>query len=93
MAEQFRTTWRGWIKSSEGYEVRIGGRSGVDFRDAIGEIHISAERMSSPANEIVVYTNSIPDTPERPRETVLARLRRAFDSADVVLTLEDAWFE
>ena len=93
MAEKFHTTWRGWIKSSEGYSVRIGGRSGVDFRDRTGQIHISAERMSSPANEVVVYTKSIPDTPARPRETVLTKLRRAFDSAGVVLTLEDTWFE
>jgi hypothetical protein len=45
--------------------------------------------MSSPLYEVVVYTGSIPDDPQRPRAQVLDRLQRAFDSAGLRLALED----
>ncbi len=35
--------------------------------------------MSKPSTEIVVYTSTIPDRPERPRDEVLSRLQRTFD--------------
>lgn len=89
--EKFRKTWQGWIRSTEGYAIRAIGRSGIDFRDDHGQIHVDSEAMSTPWNEIIVYTRSIPDTVERPRREVLDRMRRAFDFAGWRLTLEDAW--
>jgi hypothetical protein len=91
--ETLRTTWRGWVKSSEGYSLRVGSRTGIDYRDDRGSFHIDSEVMSEPFNEVVVYTGSIPDTPERPQSEVLARLSKAFQHAGLVLTLEDAWLE
>jgi hypothetical protein len=87
--ETFRKNWRGTIHSSASYSVRV-GRAGISYQDALGSLRISSEAMSSPWNEIVVYTRSIPDTPERPRAEVLQRLRRALASAGFDLTSEDA---
>jgi pyruvate dehydrogenase complex dehydrogenase (E1) component len=80
MSERFRRSWRGWTESSEGYSVRLLGRTKLEFRDSAGTIRISAEAMSKPWNEIVVYVQSIPDTTIRPRAEVLDRLQRAFRS-------------
>lgn len=91
MSETFKRSWRGWVRSSEGYAVRLTGRTGVDYHDHVGRLRIDAEAMSSPWNEIVVYTGSIPDVAERPKAEVLGRLRCAFDFAGWRLTLEDAW--
>jgi len=78
MSEQFRHTMSGWAESSEGYAVRLLGRTRLEYRDSFGRLSISAEAMSKPWNKIVVYTDSIPDTAERPRNEVLDRLQRAF---------------
>lgn len=93
MSERFRKTWRGWIRSSDGYAIRVGSRTGISYRDDHGQIHIDSEAMSSPRGEVVVYTGSVPDTAERPKAEVLDRLRRAFEFAGWRLTLEEAWFE
>lgn len=93
MSEHFKKTWRGWIRSSEGYAIRVRGRTGVLYQDACGEMEIDSEAMSSPWFEIVVYTGSIPDLQERPRAEVLDRLGRAFEFAGFRLTLEDAWHD
>jgi hypothetical protein len=91
--ETFRQSWRGRVHSSQGYSVRIAGRTGLDYRDSKGKLRIDSEVMAGPEWEVVVYTQSIPDTPERPRSEVLDRLRRAFDFAGWRLILEDAWVE
>jgi hypothetical protein len=93
MDERFTKTWRRWIRSSHGYAVRVRGRTGIDYRDASGEMHIESEAMSSPWNEVVVYTRSIPDTPTRPRTEVVDRLGRALGYAGFRLTREDAEIE
>jgi hypothetical protein len=91
--EAFHKSWRGWISSSEGYAIRVGSRTGIDYRDDRGQIRIDSERMSSPWHEVVVYTASIPDVPERPRAEVADRLARAFAFAGWRLTFEDTWFD
>ena len=93
MSETFKKTWRGWIQSSDGYAIRVGSRTGIDYRDDRGEVRIDSEAMSSPWFEVVVYTGSIPDEPQRPRAQVLDRLQRAFDFAGFRLTLEHEWVE
>jgi len=90
LTEQFKKTWRGWVRSSDGYAIRITGRTGITYRDGGGDIHIDSEAMSSPWNEVVVYTRSIPDTPRRPRSEVVSRLGRAFKFLGWRLTLDDA---
>lgn len=93
VSERFKKSWRGWITSTEGYSFRVGSRTGIDYQDAAGELRIDSEVMSGPGSEVVVYTGSIPDRPERPRAQVLDRLRRAFEFMGWRLTLEDAWFD
>jgi hypothetical protein len=90
--ESFKKSWRGWLKSSEGYSLRVGSRTGIDWR-ALGALRIDSEVMSEPLHEVVVHTGSIPDTVERPRAEVLERLRRAFDYMGRQLKLEDAWLD
>ena len=77
--ETFKRSWWGWARSSEGYAVRLLGRTNLQYEDEFGELRISAEAMSKPATDIVVYTASIPDRPERSRDDVVRRLRRAFE--------------
>ena len=91
--ETFKHSWRGWVTSSEGYSVRVGSRTGIDYRDDRGSLRIDSEVMSKPSNEVVVYTGSIPDTAERPRAEVVERLGRAFQYTGLALTLEDAWVD
>jgi hypothetical protein len=76
--ESFSRSWRGWIRSSEGYSVRLLGRSKLTYADGDGELQISAEAMAKPWSDIVVYTSTIPNTAERPRTQVVEHLRRAF---------------
>ena len=86
----FRWNWRGWARSSEGYAVRLLGRTNLQYTDEYGDLHISAEVMSKPATDVVVYTSTIPDRPERPREEVVSRVRRAFDYMGLTMVVEDA---
>ena len=76
--ETFKWNWRGWVRSSEGYAVRLMGRTDLQYTDEFGGLHIFAEVMSKPSTEVVVYTATIPDRPEWPRAEVLSRRRRAF---------------
>ena len=90
MSERFKKSWSGWIRSSDGYSIRVGSRTGIDYRDGLGELHISSEVMASPSNKVVVYTRSIPDTAERPQAEVMGRLQRAFTFGGLILEPEDA---
>lgn len=92
-SESFRKAWNGWIHSSDGFAVRVRSRTGIDYRDEHGEIRIDSEGMSDPRVEIVVYTGSIPDTPEHPKAEVLDRLRRALEFAGWRMTLEHGRLE
>jgi hypothetical protein len=92
VTERFkRSRWRGRITSSDGYSVRVIGRTGVEYCDSAGCIMIGSEVMSGPGLGIVVYSGSIPDRPERPRSQVLERLDRSFASQRWRVTVEDAW--
>jgi hypothetical protein len=77
-SETFKWNWRGWARSSEGYAVRLMGRTKLQYSDEFGDVHIAAEAMTKPSTEVVVFTTTIPDRSERPRDGVLSRLRRAF---------------
>lgn len=76
--ESFRWNWRGWARSSEGYSVRLLGRTNLQYRDDLGDLHVSAEAMGGKSRDVVVHTATIPDRPDRPRAQVVDRLRRAF---------------
>jgi|BarGraNGADG00312_1021997.scaffolds.fasta_scaffold35589_3 hypothetical protein len=75
-SEIFRANWRGWARSSEGYAVRLLGRNDLQYRDELGDLRLFAEPLAT--GEILVETATIPNRPERPREVVVSRLRRAF---------------
>jgi hypothetical protein len=54
------------------------GRNDLQYTDELGDLSIFAEPMAD-WTDIVVETSTIPDRPERPREQVVSRLRRAFE--------------
>jgi hypothetical protein len=87
MREVLKKSWRGHVESSLGYRIRLAGPTGLEYLDSAGAIRIDSEVMSGPGWEVVVYLDSIPDTPDRPREVVLERIRRAFDFAGWRMTL------
>lgn len=60
MSERFKRSWRGWIASSEGYEVRIMGRNDLEYRDAVRHLHMFVEPMANYA-DIVLDRTSVPD--------------------------------
>ena len=76
--ETFQANWRGWARSSEGYAVRLMGRNDLQYTDELGALRIFAEPMAN-GTDIGVETATIPDRPERSREEVVSRLRRAFE--------------
>lgn len=77
-SETFSANWRGWARSSEGYAIRILGRNDLQYTDELGDLAIFTEPMAN-WTDIVVDTTTIPDRPERSREEVVSRLRRAFE--------------
>ena len=89
MSEKFKRSWWGWARSSEGFAVRFLGKTNLQYRDDRGLLHINAEAMSSPWNNIVVYSESIPDTEALPRAEVIERLERAFRYRGWNLLLDD----
>jgi hypothetical protein len=95
MTEVFKKSWlTGWTRSSAGYSVRVGSRTGIMYRDQSGELRIDSEAMAGPELEVVVYVGSIPDDdPERLRAEVLERLKRVFAYRGWKLTAEDAGFD
>ena len=78
MSEKFKRSWRGWIRSSEGFDVRLLGRNNLEYRDETCHIHLFAEPVSEPWTDIRVFSASIPDTAELSRSEVTDRLARAF---------------
>ena len=88
--ETFKRNWRGWTRSSEGYAVRLLGRTKLQYTDEYGDLRLSAEAMSKPSSEIVVYTATIPDRAERPRAEGLSRVRRAFDHEGFTMVEENS---
>lgn len=78
--ETFKSSWRGWITSSDAYAVRLLGRTNLQYKDEFGELAISAEAMTKPYSHIAVYTTTIPDSEQRPRADVVEKLRRAFEA-------------
>lgn len=60
------------MTSSEGYAIRVGSRTGIDYRDHLGSLRIDSEAMVGADDvEVIVYTGSIPDTADRRRSDVL----------------------
>jgi uncharacterized lipoprotein len=76
--ETFKTNWRGWARSSEGYAVRVMGRNDLQYTDELGELSVFVEPLAD-WTDIVVYTAKIPDRPGRSKEQVVDRLRRVFE--------------
>lgn len=79
--EKFRRGRWGWIRSSDGYSVRLLGRTRLQYRDSLGELDVFAEPMSRPWSDITVDTSTIPELPDRSRKLVVDRLFRAFQFA------------
>jgi hypothetical protein len=91
VGEHFSKTWGNRIRSSDGYSIRVLGRTGLEYKDDRVKLRIDSESMPQPWLGVVVYTGSIPDNSELPRAEIIERLQRAFDFAGWRLTLEEAW--
>jgi hypothetical protein len=78
--ETFKRNWRGWTTSSLGYRVRITGRNDLQYEDEFGLQRVFVEPLGKSWNDIVVETQMIVGRPERSRDEVVDRLRRAFGS-------------
>src|SRR3954447_26041795 len=62
LVETFRKTWRHEIVSSEGFSVRLSGRTALLYKDSQGELHVDAEPMAGSGIAVTVYSESIPDS-------------------------------
>lgn len=84
--EAFHRSWTGRITSSTGYSVRVGGPTGVDYRDEGRRLRIDSELMVRSSGEILIFASSIPDD-DGSRDLVVARVVRAlaFDGLSVVV--------
>jgi hypothetical protein len=87
--EKLRKTLRGSIVSSLGYRVRVEGPVGVEYVDDQGRIQIDSEAsVFGHPGSIVIYVETVPDRPGRPRSLVLGRLVRALEHAGWNIILE-----
>ena len=89
VSDEFKRSWRGWTRSSEGFEVRLRGRNNLEYRDGDCHLRLFAEPTSARWNDIVVYGATIPDTAELPKTKVIERLGRAFAARGWNLLLDD----
>ncbi|MCC2309978.1 hypothetical protein [Cellulomonas chengniuliangii] len=82
MTERFKKSrLRDVVRSSEGYRIRVAGRTGINYRDDQGMVHVDSETMNESPVHVVVNGESIPDLPPGRRDLILARIARAFDHA------------
>lgn len=72
-----RQWWTGWIRSSEGYSVRIVGRNDLQYVDDAGRLSLFVEPLAN-YTDIVLDTSSIPDVSGLSRPELIDRLQRAF---------------
>ena len=78
MTERFRRTWRSEIRSSEGFSVRIIGKTGLLYKQGSDAWRFNSEAMGGPGITVVLYTDSIPDDPRLDRRIVVGNIERAF---------------
>lgn len=56
LPETFRKRWwRGEVVSSEGFSIRLRGRTTLIYKDASGEMEVSSEAMAGSGITIAVY--------------------------------------
>jgi hypothetical protein len=81
LMEQFkRQRWTGWIRSSQGYSVRIVGRNDLQYVDEARRLSLFVEPLAN-YTDIVIDTSSIPDMSERSRLELIGRIKRALSVA------------
>ena len=79
--EQFkRQWWTGWIRSSEGYAVRIVGRYDLQYMDQSRRLRLFVEPLAN-YNDIVLDMSELESLDEQLQMEVLDKLRRAFSFA------------
>ena len=76
--ERLRKTWRGAVVSSQGFSVRMSSRTTILYKDRDGSVNISCEPMYGDGLCVEVFSESIPDTRDRPRRLVMENVGRAF---------------
>lgn len=87
--EKLRKTLRGSVVSSLGYRVRVEGPVGIRYVDDQGPARIDSEASAfGHPGSIVVYVETVPDEPQRPRSLVLDRVVRALEYAGWEVALQ-----
>jgi hypothetical protein len=59
--ESFSTSFRGTVKSSLGYEVRVNGKTSVRYRDELGRLDLDCEVLAGPEDALVLIPNEWPE--------------------------------
>lgn len=85
VTEKFRKTWRREIVSSHGFSVRLSGKSCLTYKDSQGVLQVDAEAMAGSGITMTVYSDSIPESPDRSRVQVMDNIARAFRHAGWVM--------
>lgn len=80
MTERFRRTWRGGVRSSEGFSVRITGRSELLYTRGGRSWRFNSEAMAGPGIRVVLYGDSIPLEEGLDRVLVVRDIERAFQA-------------
>ena len=78
MIERFRRTWRGEIRSSQGFSVRIIGKTGLLYAQGDASWRFNSEVMAGPGVNVVLYADSIPNDAGLDRVVVVTNIERAF---------------
>jgi hypothetical protein len=78
VTERFRRTWRGEIRSSQGFSVRIIGRAGLLYKQGEKSWRFSSEVMAGPGIAVMLHADSIPDGGDLNRIEVIGNIKRAF---------------
>lgn len=82
-----RRTFTGWLISRDGYRVKLIDRTTMVYVDSLGKTILPAEMLAYPTIGAILFVEDIPDTPERPRATVVDNVRRAYDAVGWKLLL------
>lgn len=85
MSEQFKKSLRGELTSSEGYQIKLQGKTTLRYFDQYGELLVDAQQGKGSA--VTISRDSIPDTPWLSRTLVIERIERTAKFAGWDLTL------
>jgi len=81
VSERFRRTLRGGIRSTEGFTVRLAGRTVLLYTRNSDSLRLNTEVMAGPGIRVVLYADSIPHVSDIDPLLVVRDIERAFQYA------------